>query len=187
MRYRMFVAICLVMRLVLVDASEPGGPPPPDKPPPPAKPLPVSLPVLIDAAQAALAACRASGWPVGLTVVDADLSVRLSLRDPGAGAGSVEVSHRKAYTAAKTGMSSDDYARTLAEDDIVYPSATPGSTRRGEPSVRNGDPMLLPRAGGLPIVVDGKVVGAMGVSGRPAGGDVDCVKAGLAKIAASVK
>jgi uncharacterized protein GlcG (DUF336 family) len=31
------------------------------------------------------------------------------------------------------------------------------------------------------------MVGAMGVSGRPAGADVDCVNAGLAKIAAAMK
>jgi uncharacterized protein GlcG (DUF336 family) len=84
-------------------------------------------------------------------------------------------------------MSSDDYARSLSEADVIYPSAEPGSTRRGEPSVRNGDPMLLPKAGGVPIVVNGRIVGAMGVSGRPAGKDVDCVVAGLEKIGAATK
>jgi hypothetical protein len=29
----------------------------------------------------------ASGWPVSVTIVDADLTVRLELRDEGAGAG----------------------------------------------------------------------------------------------------
>jgi uncharacterized protein GlcG (DUF336 family) len=47
--------------------------------------------------------------------------------------------------------------------------------------------MLLPRAGGLLIRLDGNVVGAMGVSGRPAGRDVDCVNAGLARITAGAK
>jgi uncharacterized protein GlcG (DUF336 family) len=143
--------------------------------------------VLIEAAQAALATCRAAGWPVGLTIVDADLSVRLSMRDAGAGANSLEVSHRKAYTAAKMGMSSDDYFKSLPADDIIYPSATPGSNRRGEPAVRNADPLLLPRAGGVPIRIDGKIVGAIGVSGRPAGADVECVNAGLARIAEARK
>lgn len=187
MRNPILLTVCLMIGVAAGRAAENGAPPPADKPPPPAKPLPVSLPVLIEAAQAALATCRESGWPVGLTIVDVDLSVRLSMRDAGAGAASIEVSHRKAYTAAKTGMTSEEYAKTLTEADLIYPSAQPGSTRRGEPSVRNADPMLLPRAGGLPIIVDGQMVGAMGVSGRPAGGDVDCVKAGLAKIAAAKK
>jgi uncharacterized protein GlcG (DUF336 family) len=181
MKVPVLIWLCLTLALTPLSAAESEAPPPADKPPPPASPLPVSLPVLIEAGQAALATCKAAGWPVGLTVVDADL------RDAGAGSGSVEVSHRKAYTAAKMGMSSEDYALTLAADDIIFPAAVAGSQRRGEPSVRNADPMLLPKAGGLLIRVDGKIVGAMGVSGRPAGGDVECVKAGLARIATAAR
>jgi uncharacterized protein GlcG (DUF336 family) len=177
--------ICSALVPGALRAAEQGGPPPADKPPPPAKPLPVSLSLLGEAAQAALANCKAAGWPVGVAVVDADGSMRLSMRDAGSGGNSIEVAYRKAYTAAKTGMSSDEYSKTLAADDIVYASATPGSTRRGEPGVRNGDPLFLPKAGAVLIRVDGKIVGAIGVSGRPAGADVDCANAGLEKIAAA--
>jgi glc operon protein GlcG len=185
MKHSVLFASCLTMTALAVFAQD--APPPKDQPPPPPPPPAVPLPVLIDAAQTALATCAAAGWHVGVTVVDADLTTRLSLRDDGAGSGAVEVSRRKAYTAAKMGMSSDDYAKSLAPEDIVTPPPPPGSTRSGEPSVRNADPQLLPKAGGVPIIVKGKLVGAMGVSGRPAGKDVECVNAGLARIAAAVK
>ena len=50
------------------------------------------------------------------------------------------------------------------------------------------DPKLFARAGGLPVMVGGKLVGAFGVGGAP-GGDKDevCAKAGLAKIADRLK
>jgi glc operon protein GlcG len=40
-------------------------------------------------------------------------------------------------------------------------------------------PNIMPAGGGLPIVVDGKVIGAVGVSGATGGQDVQCVKAGV--------
>lgn len=47
---------------------------------------------------------------------------------------------------------------------------------------------ICPAAGGLPIKVAGKIVGAMSASGAP-GGDKDeaCVKAGVTKLAARLK
>jgi uncharacterized protein GlcG (DUF336 family) len=183
MKRAMLLAPVVVATVLLAQAQ--GVPTAPALPP--AAPLPVALPVLIEAAQTALATCRASGWPVSLTILDADATMRLQLRDEGAGAGTVAVSYRKAYTVVKTGLSTEDYAKALAPEDIVVAPRPPGATGPGggEPTVRNADPLFLPRAGGLPIMLNGKLVGAMAISGRPRGGDVDCVKAGLAKIAAA--
>jgi uncharacterized protein GlcG (DUF336 family) len=184
MKLSTMLSACVAMSAFSVFALDASPPPPP-----PGPPLPVPLPVLIDAAQTALATCKASGWPVSLTVLDTDASMRVQLRDEGSGANTVDISYRKAYTVIKTGMSSDDFFKSLKPEDIVIPPRPPGATGPGgnEPMVRDGDPKLLPRAGGLPIMINGKMVGAMAVSGRPRGGDVDCVKAGLAKIAAATK
>ena len=50
------------------------------------------------------------------------------------------------------------------------------------------DTKLFARAGGLPVMAGGKMIGAIGVGGAP-GGDKDeaCAKAGLAKIADRLK
>ena len=42
---------------------------------------------------------------------------------------------------------------------------------------------FMPLEGGIPIVVDGRVVGAIGVSGMSGAQDAQCASAGLAALA----
>jgi uncharacterized protein GlcG (DUF336 family) len=139
---------------------------------------PVPLAQLLAAAQVAVDTCKAHGYAVTVTVVDADLSTRLVLRGEGAPSETVDFSRRKAYTVVKTGMSSGQFGKTVPKATLAAPNsgALPGAV--------NGDPNLITWAGGLPIRVRGALVGAMSASGAP-GGEKDeaCVIAGLAKIA----
>jgi glc operon protein GlcG len=42
----------------------------------------------------------------------------------------------------------------------------------------------MPLEGGVPIIVDGKVIGAVGVSGVASNNDADCANAGIAALTA---
>jgi uncharacterized protein GlcG (DUF336 family) len=143
---------------------------------------------LLAAAQVAIDTCKAKGYPVTVTVVDADLSTRLVLRSDGAPSQTVDVSRRKAYTVVKTGMSSGEFGKTAPKPAPAAPN--PGASTSASPPLPGaveGDPNLITWAGGLPIRVHGALVGAMSASGAP-GGEKDeaCVIAGLAKIPGAV-
>lgn len=142
---------------------------------------PLPLAVLVEAAQATIAECKKSGYTVGVTIVDADLSRRVALRAEGAGVDTLEFSFRKAYTAAKMGVSSSDFGKTIPKS--VQPDPKPGSGPPASPGAVNGDANLITWPGGFPLRVAGKLVGAIGAGGAP-GGEKDeaCVMAGLARI-----
>ena len=74
----------------------------------------------------------------------------------------------KAYTSAVLCLATADIAKY----------ATPGMPYYGTTSAFEGELMVIP--GGIPIVVDGEVVGAIGVGGsHDVGKDVECAQAGL--------
>jgi len=142
----------------------------------------LTLDLAVEAGQAAIAACKANGYDVTVTIVEPDLTTRLVLRADGARDFTVTAGYRKAYTVIKTGMSSGDFGKTV-------PAPPPGTAvPKGLPGPVNGDANLITWAGGLPIVAGGAVIGAMSASGAP-GGEKDeaCVKAGLAKISDRLK
>jgi uncharacterized protein GlcG (DUF336 family) len=138
----------------------------------------VPLELALEAAHAAISACKANGYNVTVTILDPDLSTRVVMRGDGAPEGTVQIAYRKAYTVIKTGMSSADFGKS-----VPAPPAPPAGAPPGPPGPVNGDPNLITWAGGLPIKSGGALLGSMSVSGAP-GGDKDeaCVKIGLAKI-----
>jgi uncharacterized protein GlcG (DUF336 family) len=136
--------------------------------------------VALEAAQAAVESCKASGYNITVTILDADMTTRIVLRGDASRDGTVQVSYRKAYTVLKSGMTSGEFGKTVKDVAPVPAGSLPGPV--------NGDPNLITWAGGLPIKVDGEVVGAMSASGAP-GGEKDeaCVRAGFAKIPGAAK
>lgn len=107
--------------------------------------------------------CRKKGFQVAVAVVDRTGNLLAFLRDPLAGAHTIEVSQRKAYTAA------------------TFQSPTGSLAVNRELRFIPG--VLLLR-GGLPIRIGGQFYGAVGVSGAPATkkvGDEDekCAQAGI--------
>lgn len=146
----------------------------------------VPMALAVEAAQSALAACKANGYNVTVTVMDPDMAARVVLRGDGAPDMTVEIGRRKAYTVIKTGMSSREFGKTVPAPPAAGGPPPPGPPKL--PGPVNGDPNLIPWTGGLPIKVGDKVIGSMSVSGAP-GGDKDeaCVSAGLTKIAGKLK
>jgi uncharacterized protein GlcG (DUF336 family) len=161
-------------------------PPPAGMTPPPAGELPLS--VLSEWAQSAIAACKANGYDVTATYMDTEFVVKLVLRSDAARLGTVELARRKAYTVIKTGSSSADFAASVGfPPGTPIPPPSPGHPMAVPPG-DNVDQNLILFAGGLPVRVGGKLVGAVSISGAP-GGDKDaaCAEAGLAKIASQLK
>lgn len=121
----------------------------------------------IEAAQA----CRKQGYQVAVSVVDRNGNILAMLRDPLAGAHTLEVSRQKAYTAA------------------TFQTAT--TEMRDFDALRFAPEVLLV-GGGVPIKIGGHFYGAVGVSGAPAKkitGDVDeeCALAGIAVISEALE
>ena len=132
----------------------------------------VSTDAAIQVATAALAACRADGQKVSVTVVDHAGREKVRLRDDGAAPHTEVHSFRKAYTALSYRMPSGEYGKRVKD-------------------LPNLGPVLLPNittaAGGVPIHAGDRVVGAVGISGTPgsAGGgehDAKCAAAGIQKV-----
>lgn len=145
----------------------------------PLKPVPqavyttkvLATPLAVEAAAAALAACNAQGFHASVSVVDAHGDLRVQLYGNGGRSASPETSRRKAYTSAMRGISSAEYAKSLASAPPPVPGGAPV------------DPSMSIQTGGLPIIIDGETIAGLAVSGDGGGAkDEACATAGLAKI-----
>lgn len=145
------------------------APPPPInpnavRPPPPASP---ALDIALQAAQAALAQCAADGHNVGVAVSNSVGGMIVGLQSEYAFPGRV-------YNAARKNL-------------VAIEFGSPNSAVRDK--LRTGDYATLARvrpnmtllAGAIPLYSEGKLIGAIGVSGAP-GGERDevCAAAGVA-------
>ena len=130
--------------------------------------LPAAL--AIEAAQAALASCKAQGYTVSVALVDRAGDTKVLVVGDGAAALTRNLSQRKAYTAAMRRVSTGDLAKQVAAPGAFNPTLY--------------DRHLVTAVGGIPIKAGDELIGGIGVSGAP-GGDKDeaCANAGLAKIA----
>jgi uncharacterized protein GlcG (DUF336 family) len=123
----------------------------------------------VEAAQAAIAACKAQGYAVSVVIADRTGMPKLVIvRDGPRGVGP-EVARRKAYTAAVLRVSTGDFTKRVA---------TPGAFNPGM-----YDKELSTGEGGVPIKVGDDTIGGIATAGAP-GGDKDeaCAVAGLDKI-----
>jgi glc operon protein GlcG len=107
---------------------------------------------------AAVAEAESMSVPVTVVVVDESGITKELLRMDQAPLVSVQTAINKAYAAAAIGMPPDDfYAAIECDGGAVAEFAT--------------RPGLALIAGGLPVVVDGRVAGAIGVAGAMTGAD----------------
>ena len=129
-------------------------------------PNPYGTPITTEAAKkaaaAALAEARKNGWAVYVTVVDSGGAVAYVERIDGVQFGSAEVSLEKARTAVAFKRPSKALEDAVAAGKVQYVKL----------------PGALPIEGGLPLLVDGKVVGAIGISGVTSAQDGQCARAG---------
>lgn len=112
-----------------------------------------------------------NGWTMFITIVDDGGTVLYLERIDDAQIGSYEVSMEKAQTALK-------FRRpTKAFEDLA---------NSGHPNIIKL-PGALPVEGGIPLMADGKVIGAIGVSGGASSQDAQVAQAGVAALEALLK
>src|SRR5882724_7017215 len=104
-------------------------------------------------AAAAESAADSNGLAVTVCVVDQHGNVVLKQRMDGATLISIEMSERKAYTAAAIRMRTSD----------MTPLAQPGGSLFLLPAVAGGRYAAL--GGGIPLWIDGECVAGLGISG----------------------
>lgn len=105
----------------------------------------------------AVAEAKAIQVPVTAVVADESGVIKEMLRMDGAPLVSVETAINKSYAAAAIGMPPDDFYTAIESDAAVAEFAT--------------RPGLALIAGGLPVIADGRVAGAIGVAGAMTGAD----------------
>jgi len=102
-----------------------------------------------------------------IAVADAHGELIALLRVDGAPLTSIQIATNKAYTAAREHKASRDIGQRSRDPeqgfDIAY----------------YGDPKILGWGGGLPVVLEGVVVGAVGVSGLPEAEDIELAQMGI--------
>jgi uncharacterized protein GlcG (DUF336 family) len=137
---------------------------------------PVSLTeraVTLQAANAMIAAAVAHAGDLGIAqvivVVDGNGLMKAMVRMDTARVSSISIAHDKAFTAAVRRQSTEEYGSGLVGNPASLHSIAV-------------QPHMYLGAGGIPIVVDGQVIGAIGVSGGNGAQDVEVATAGLAAI-----
>lgn len=127
----------------------------------------LSMENALQAAKAAVTDCREKGYMVSAAVVDASGHLLVLLRSNGAGPHTVDSSYRKAYTALSLRKPTHELAQMIAKDPEIQ-------------ALRDMNDMILILGGGLPIQINGKVAGGIGVGGAPGAMlDVACAQAGV--------
>jgi len=125
---------------------------------------PISLENAKKAAEAALAETRKNNWTMAVAIVNPDGTLVYFEKMDGTQNGSAQVAIDKARSAAL-------YKRpTKAFQDLVAAGGEGLRILRLEGAV--------PLEGGIPLVQDGKIVGAIGVSGGSSAQDGQCAKVG---------
>lgn len=124
------------------------------------------------AANAAIQQCKADGYNVSVAIVARSGETKALLKADGSGPHTVGSSIGKAFTSASMGRPTMGLANFLKD-------------HRELDGLRDMDPRMVILAGGLPIKINGALVGGIGVGGAP-GGDKDevCALAGLKAIGA---
>ena len=137
-------------------------------PPPP--PAPYGMSIGFDAAKKAIAAAEAeakkNNWPVAIAIVDTGGHLVAFSRIDNTQIGSVDIAIGKAVTA-----NSLKRPTKALQDGIAQ-----GGGNLRLLAVKG----LYPLEGGVPIVVDGKIIGGIGVSGVMANQDAEVAMAGAA-------
>jgi len=157
------VGAMLILGVSFASAQQPAPATPPPSPPP------YGAPITLEQAKKVLAGAEAeakkNSWSMVIVVMDSGANLVALERMDGAQLGSIEVARDKAYSAVA-------FRRpTKAFDDAL---AQGGANLR---ILRLSG--ASPIEGGIPIVVDGKVIGSVGASGGTSAQDAQVARAGI--------
>jgi uncharacterized protein GlcG (DUF336 family) len=152
----------LVLGASMVSAQQPAAAPPP---PPPPYGSPLSLEQAKKVMAGAEAEAKKNNWNVVMAILDSGGNVVMLQRMDGAQFGSIEVAKEKAYSAVAFRRPTKAFDDALAQGGVnLRILRLPGAS---------------PLEGGIPIVVDGKLIGAIGVSGVLSTQDAQIARAGI--------
>lgn len=131
----------------------------------------VSAEAVSVALEAAVAKAAELGVRINVAVADSGGNLSGFLRMPGAFVQSIDIAIDKAYTAAGFGFSTKDWMKLIGHDD-------------GMKFGFSARPRLVVFGGGLPLRVNGELIGGIGVSGASEEQDEVCARAALDAIGA---
>jgi uncharacterized protein GlcG (DUF336 family) len=162
MRLRIFAHAIALAALAAVPAiaQQPAAPAPPPT-------TPYGTPITLDAAKKAMAAAETeamkNNWPLAIVIVDSGGNLVMLHKLDNTQYGSIRIAEGKARTAL-------DFRRPTK----VFEDGVAG----GGIGLRILSLGVTAAEGGLPIVVDGKIVGAIGASGALSTQDAQAAQAG---------
>ncbi|HYY62554.1 MAG TPA: heme-binding protein [Burkholderiales bacterium] len=167
MKRLLFAAIAATLA-VGVSAQQPAQPNPrdavPDKMP---NDIPYGTPISLDRAQAAINAAVAEskkrGWKLNIAVYDSGANLVAFARMDGAQIGSIQIAEHKARAAVKYRRETKAFESGVQEGNLHY--------------LLTLDDVIASR-GGIPIIDNGQMVGAVGCSGGTGSQDEVVCKAG---------
>jgi glc operon protein GlcG len=132
--------------------------------------VPYGAPIPLERAQAVIAAAVAEAvkhdWKMNVAVVDSGGNLVAFGRMDGAQLASVAISEHKARTAASFRRETKAFENGV-QSGLVYQLSLDG---------------VIASRGGIPLIENGKLIGAIGVSGGTGSQDEVCAKAGAALI-----
>ena len=160
----------IVAAALLVGVAVPAG----AQQPPPPPTTPYGPPIGLEAAKKAMAAAEAeavkNNWPMAIVILDSTGHIVMLHRLDNTQYGSIRVAEDKAHTALDFRRPSKVFEDLVAQGGI-------GMRTLG---LRGATPL----EGGVPIIADGKIIGAVGVSGATAQQDGQVAKIGADTAAA---
>ncbi len=133
--------------------------------------VPYGAPIGAERAQAVIQAAAAEaakrGWPLDIAVVDSGANLVAFLRMDGAQLASIPISEHKAIAAVKFRRPTKVYEEAVQKSDYKYVLTLDG---------------VIASRGGIPLIEDGKLIGAVGCSGGTGSQDEVVCAAGAAAV-----
>jgi glc operon protein GlcG len=115
----------------------------------------------------ASAEAQKRGWPMNIAVVDSGANLVTFLRMEGAQIASISIAQHKARAAAKFRRATKIFEDAIQKNDVKY--------------ILTLDDIIASR-GGIPLIEDGKIIGAVGCSGGTGSQDEVICTAGAAVV-----
>lgn len=119
--------------------------------------------------EAALKASAEAGQKMNIAIVDAGANLKAFARQDGAWLGSIDISIKKARTSTLFAMPSGAIGELSQPGGPLF-------------NIELSNEGLISFPGGFPLTVDGKVIGAIGVSGGTVEDDALIAKAGVSAL-----
>jgi len=128
---------------------------------------PISLQKAEDAIHAAVAEANKRGWQLNIAVVDSGGNLVTFSRMDGAQLASIQIAEHKARAAAQFRRETKVFEKGIQQSANLYVMTLDG---------------MIGSRGGIPLIADGRLIGAIGCSGGTGSQDEVACKAGVATI-----